>query len=461
MAITTVYYRPHAYMSGYNPIPWSFLSDQIGQLDFTYVIDLYINGATGTTYRLKQRPNPIGVGMVDVSSIVQPYLRLTDFSAEEGWSLPFRAGGESLTDVYLKVGEEYRIAAGEPLEIYDGFTQTIGEPAYFIFNAEYNYPVDVLPASLPYLESQENLASTTPYGVWVPYLMDGNGEFLKYGANSQTVAPWDHHTLTFINWNYDATDTYAGQVQSMVVNFTGTTGATGQIVYQNIQSNGGGPATSAAYTYQTPVLGYTTMTFKCGPKDIWPAGPVPASYTVQAYYKNTPTTATGPQAPASEIVTFTVKDPCENLYPQVRLSWLNALGGRDYYNFDMFYEKTTSSAEETYNQLGLRWSATTPVVLDTEPNTESNWQRGGNKSFNKTIVTTMEIQSDWLLQEQVDFLGGIPESPSVWAYISDDPTPITVSVRNLEYKYKNVRQNKLVQVALTLTETKLQTKQNL
>jgi hypothetical protein len=163
---------------------------------------------------------------------------------------------------------------------------------------------------------------------------------------------------------------------------------------------------------------------------------------------------------ASETVTFTLDTYCQDLYPVVRLSWLNDLGGRDYYNFNMFYEQTSSSTEDTYSQNPLNWNSTVPVVTNKNGNTSLNWMRGGAKSFNKVVNRTFTIQSDWLTQDKVNFLGQVPESPSVWAYIGDVATPYTIIIDKADYTYKNVKQTKLVQATFVCKMTKTQPKQN-
>ena len=80
---------------------------------------------------------------------------------------------------------------------------------------------------------------------------------------------------------------------------------------------------------------------------------------------------------------------------------------------------------------------------------------------NKVVTNNFAIQTDYLLQDEVDYLGAISESPSVWAYIGDDPTPYTVTVNTISYNYKLVKQVKLVQAIYDLTYTKTQQKQNL
>ena len=127
----------------------------------------------------------------------------------------------------------------------------------------------------------------------------------------------------------------------------------------------------------------------------------------------------------------------------------------------MKYEKSTNSTESEYYQTTLDWSSVRPVQMTSETNTNENWQRGGNKSYNKVVTETFLIESNWLDQTKVDFLGAIAESPSVWAYIGSNKIPYTAKVNNASYSYKLVKQEKLVQASFELTITKVQQKQNL
>lgn len=459
MAITSVYYKPHIYSPGFNPLIWSFISDEYPQTDFSYVIDLYINGATGPSYTLKQRPSPSGVCMVDVSSILQGNINLADYSVEAGWPTDFRNSDEITPNVYLKVGEEYIVNG--VLTTFNGSGAT-GAPAFDIFAREANKPVRVIPSALTYDDSVEHISLTTNYGYYAPYIMDGDGQFLKRLGNTQDIALDQYHTLSFLNWNDfpEEAGSYASPVQGVRVIFYSATGPVNDIFYQNIVSNGGGPMTAANYTTATETRKTNMITFACGTEDLGVTSNV-EYYTVQAYYKNTATTDTTPQAVASELVTFNVKDYCENLYPVVRLSWLNDLGGRDYFNFDMFFEKTTSSPGESWYQTPIDWSAETPYALSSDADKTRNWLRGGAKTFGKSVATSFTIQTDFLLQSDVDALAQIPESTSVWAYIGNATYPVTIDITNVDYTYMNVKQRKLVQVTMDCVVTKTQPKQNM
>ena len=147
--ITTVSYKPARIGTPYNPIVWSVLSDQIGQKDFQYVIDVYINGTKVT--RLRQRPNPVGIGMWDVSSIVQPYLKISNFTqgeleAPDTTAGTFTTNESASVQVYCKVGEQY----GPSQTIYNGVaTGIVGDPAYAVYSANSyaTLPVSVIAGS--------------------------------------------------------------------------------------------------------------------------------------------------------------------------------------------------------------------------------------------------------------------------------------------------------------------------
>jgi hypothetical protein len=473
--ITNIFYKPHVYSAGYNPIVWSFFSDKAAEVDFSYLIDVYVNAATGSTtptYSLIQRPNQVGVGLVDVSSIVQPFVELTDYSVEQGYDKFYRNSLEITPSVFIKVGEQYVGASGGAPIQFNGYGTT-GAAAFYMGSIEqFAYPVSVMPAALPWETAVASMADTDngSYGFFSKYMMGATGtadialpggKFLKRDSNNISVRLTDHHTLSFINWNYRfLTGTWGRPVQGINVVTTNNVGAQVSTFFANTLGAGLGPQTNSAYTSATWTRETAMGTFRCGPKDLNLTSDI-VSYTVTAYTKTTATSSATPQTVASEQVTFTIDTDCQDLYPVVRLSFLNDLGGRDYYNFNMFYELTSTSTEQTYSQAPLNWNGTVPVVIDkVNTNNSTNWMRGGAKSFNKVVNRTFTIQSDWLTQEYVEFLGAIPESPSVWAYIGTEPIPYTIIIEKADYTYKNVKQIKMVQATFVCKMTKTQPKQN-
>lgn len=468
MAISSVPYKPHLWSQAYNPIMWTVQSNQVTQPNFKFVFDLYVNGAATYNYRLKQNPNPSSYGMIDVSSFMQPFADVDLYAPETTMYTNWWASTENMVaTVDVLVGEEYSVNGA--LTMFNGSGVT-GSPAYQLTAQESgtnNDQVRVLPAALPYEDSVDIMsANTTNYPFWSDYTMDGNGLFLKRQSGDISVYDYDTASLAFLNW-WDGGSVFNRAVQLAQFkqyDANGTLLRTDNI--QNTTTAGGGPNAAANYTTQTWNRFYLMLYLQTGPANlktqgIWNAST--AYYTVQLFAKTSATTSTSPGTAVSELVTYRITDACTDLYPRVRVSWLNDLGGRDYWNFTMFYEKTTNSPGETYQQSNYNYSGQYPVPVASAPSNSTindKWLRGGNRSFNKVVTESFSIQTDFLLQEEVDFLGAIGQSPQVWIYVGDETVPKLVTVNNVTYTYKLVKQTKLVQATYDMTYTKITKKQN-
>ena len=189
---------------------------------------------------------------------------------------------------------------------------------------------------------------------------------------------------------------------------------------------------------------------------------MPAYYTVQLFANLTigaGCVVTGsPSVPLSELVTIRITEDCAStLYPRVRVAWLNSLGGRDYWNFTMFAEETLDTTRNEYYQPEILWSNTTPVI--TSGDKTQNWLHGGNKSYNQTSITKWTIMSDWLTQEEVDFLKEIVQSPQHWAYIGQEDFPYTGKIVETSYTVKTIKMVKMFKLTFnfqTSTERSMQ-----
>jgi hypothetical protein len=159
----------------------------------------------------------------------------------------------------------------------------------------------------------------------------------------------------------------------------------------------------------------------------------------------------------TEKVTLNIIEECEPaLYPRVRLSWLNELGGRDYCNFTMFTEKTIETTQQVYSQEQMQWSSLKPVQTGVTDPIRNLGILGGDKIYNKSAKTSYKIMTDYLDQEQAALLESLQKSPQVIAYINEGNSATaapgfghdfayTVNIKQASYTTKNVRQVKLVQ----------------
>jgi hypothetical protein len=492
--ITSVTYKPSYLQGAYNPIIWSFFSDKILQPDFKYVIDVYQNGVK--ILRLKQRPNPSGYGMVDISMIVQGYLQVNNPNsplAQGETTINYNTGelfesnGTLSGHYFIKVGEEYNSGSG--LLIYNGVTNSVGEPAYEIYSNKTGYtslPIHVWPATVDYRRQQYAMSNYT--AVSGAYGLDPiNNRVYDHGyaetitrlayplmenSLTQDLYTFDKMVLSFINWSAYPSTPDMRTIYGFRYKFydaAGTLVNTSDIPV--ITSRGAGPRTICSTTITDAQLDeqYDIIHVLASPEDVVTA--IGGSAAVQAggrmeiqgYAKGSGCTFL---KPITENVVINLLEYCEPaLYPRVRLSWLNTLGGRDYLNFTMFTEKTTNVTQQSYSQEEINWSSPTPVPLGVTAPPQNLATQGGDKIYNKQAITSFKISSDWLPQDQVDLLEGLVKSPQVLAYIHsgaafDDDFPYQVNVKQASYTSKNVRQTKLVQATFDVEVTITQKIQN-
>lgn len=468
MSIISVQHRPYVWNPSYTDLVWQCLSNQTAQLDFKYVFDVYINGVFKN--RIKQRPNPAGYGIIDLGQYVSGFLDpaqgiLEDPSSTTIWGTGSTIGGE----VYILTGEEYRGATGGALTIYNGIGQTAGAPSYPLkargdgivlatgntgtnvrFHAGYKDSYDT------YLFEQNPTATDYPYS-----MKPGTGHtglFRSHsvtGTNllrSNTVSSDDHHTLTF--WNRtDGTGTnwyvYAAQF-AFFYGGSGTSYGTDEVY--NTTTNGGGPNGSCSTIIGGPASAtYNIGQLACGPKDvetyIGTLAPGTERYTVQLFAAP----ATGVTStcdlgnPLSEPMEFVIDDCNPSGFGHWRFSWLNDLGGRDWFNFTRRNTEIYNSKVETYYKEPKYWSAGVYGASTISPATY------GDSVSNKTIDVTFSAMTDWVTEDQSEFLKGLFNSPHVLGWDPNGAGPFLVTIKSSSYEVQTYARQKMFNYSIDFT----------
>lgn len=489
MAINTTPYKPQWISPAYNPIVWSVSSTKINSTDFKYVFDIYEVGNPVAIQRIKQRANPGGYGMIDISTLVQGYLESSNVNAattqgeltiEYTANRVFADNNLMSKKYFVKVGEEYTV--GGVTLIYNGVTDTSGEPNFLLYSGNTQMgntttPVTVFCASLQDMEQQWQMRNTTASGVFGnanggnPFnantIYDKNWGLahpLNFASLEQDVYQFDNTILSYLNWSpiTDGTDQYT------IFGFRfNRLNAAGNIINSTdrpmIQQYGFGQRVSCDDVITTTLdAKYALVHVLASPDKLatalgWTAIQPGETITIQGFNKAAGSGCTFGTAVTVESK-FNIQEYCIPLYPRVRLSWFNTLGGRDYANFTMFTEKTINTSQSNYSQEQLNYSGATPVPtgqLYSAPY-GNTMVKGGAKPYAKQAETMYAIQSDWLTQDQIDVLEGLVKSPQVLAYIKDannllaDDIPYNCTVTNSSYTTKNVRQTKLVQGTFTV-----------
>ena len=483
--ITNVVYKPARVGTPYNPIVWSVVSDQTAQKDFQYVIDVYVNDVFVT--RLRQRPNPSGYGMWDVSSIVQGYLKVTNFTQGElespnttaGW---FHTNEEASVHVYCKVGEQY----GPSQTIRTGVSNAVGDPSYAVYSAYAikDLPVTVIAGSLTDHQSLWNMQNPATNGIWTTDPFNGNihYEWAAGGASplskqmsryalgyTRSLYSFDAATISFLN--YSAQNGTEGTIYGFRFSYYPATGSNLSTDVFMLTTNGFGPRVLCNNTITgQPASLYDIVHINTSPSHLsvltgWNIQPGDR-YAIQGYSKNP--AGCSFLYPVTEKVWYTVEEYCETLYPRVRLSWLNELGGRDYWNFTMLAEKTTDVTFEQYGQNQVNWSGLYPVpqLSSTYPPMKTLPIQGGDKIYNKYAKTKWKIQTDWLSQEELNLMDALLKSPQVLAYIHDednaiyDAFPYSCKISDKSFTTQLVKQKKVISATFEIEINMPQALQN-
>ena len=468
MSIVSVQHRPYVWNPSYTDLVWQCLSDKTAQLDFKYVFDVYINGAF--VNRIKQRPNPAGYGLINLGQFVAGYLDpsvglLEDPANNTIWGTGSTIGGE----VFLLTGEEYRGATGGALTIYNGVGNTAGAPAFRLaarndgiviatgntgtavrFHAGYKDAYDT------FLFEQNPTNTDYPYvlkpatghtGLYRSYSVTGTNDL-----RSNTVTSTDRHTLTF--WNrLDGTGTafyvYAAQFEFWA---TGATAPYGTDEVYNTVSAGGGPWTVCSTNFGTTAgTQYNVGQIACGPQDvinfIGALAPNTERYTVQLFRAPASgVTASCDLGPAlSEKMEFVIDDCNPSDFGRWRFSWLNDLGGRDWFNFDRRNTETYNSKVETYYKEPKYNSAGIYGARTLSPATY------GDSTANKTIETTYSAMTDWVTQEQSEYLKGLFNSPHVLGWDPDNRGPFLVAIKSTSYEVQTYARQKMFNYQIDFT----------
>jgi hypothetical protein len=198
--------------------------------------------------------------------------------------------------------------------------------------------------------------------------------------------------------------------------------------------------TQVAY-YDVQLFSFAGPTF---PGTTAPSTPYPAdegfAYGV--------TGTSGYNYPISQVVRYVIYNPDPNDYPPIRFSWLNSLGGRDYYNFTKYFEVTTETdTSNTFWRDPAYWNnASSSHTWVSAP-----WQ-GGTQVINNTVTRKITVVSDYIPAAEVTFLKSLYNSPLVHVWLPWNPLyPLTAVRTDASYSEKKQISidSKLVQLSWT------------
>jgi len=373
-------------------------------------------GASSLVATLKTNPNSAGVGIFDLSPILDNYVS-PDFEGGDGKSdgtpdeseykqSPFSNERHSIHTIdkycanqnackYFRVvfNMEYAGAAGGGTTIQDPVGETsayVTSEEHLIFNG--------------FLDDNDILKeSGGDYGYhlsWNDWIMAGTSDqFLTNAPKKQYIREDDYATLAFFN-NLKSSGSYQtipksfeigsgsatwGSVKFVKAQFYYNGSTAGSVIQFQITYNGAYHATNTSDSNHK--LHYRGV----GPANLENGGSsIPANwdyYTIIAYDDDNQV--------ISDTYEFHKQDDSCKGYETIRLTWLNKFGVWDYYNFTQKNIRTYEKESVTYEQQDGTWNGDKFVI---------DGYKGGQRIYKHKATELITLNSNFITEEECQWL---------------------------------------------------------
>jgi len=265
-------------------------ADTTNQPKFRYVYELYVEGYK--VFEGKSTPNPYGLGIIDVSRVLDSYLQNYPVAYHNTTPIflhqtsPFsRPYGNEVVDYYILVGEEYSDSFVGALTGFTGIGTQVGFPS--VPSSTYKSFLSTMGvnrnATLEEFDINKFVLSGNPTPAF-PYTT--TNLFLTNSPRIRDISIDEYYTLSFTNAQLGGT--LVSEPYYVEYNFYDVNGfLIDTKKYSNILSNGGGPMTSCTQDYQnytfTGLSNYNILNVGAGPLNIYQFPGHTSYYTVQLY----------------------------------------------------------------------------------------------------------------------------------------------------------------------------------
>lgn len=301
MSIAVLYEPPIFQPVLTNGLFFTVSADTTNNYRFRYTYDLYVNGVN--VFQGKATPNPFGLGVIDVSRILQTYCSNSPISVWNTTNIythqtfPFsRPYTDESINYQVKFGYEYSSTELGSVTGFTGSGNTQGNPS--------------IPSTLlkTFQSTMGVNGRATQQNFDIdPFVLSGapttsnpttSGLYLTNSPRTRDLEDEDYYTLAFTNWYLS--DNVLSQPYYVEYKFYDDQGTliTG-VTIDNVLTNGGGPLPDCSYVYQSynGLLSsgnttYNTMYVGAGPRNLQSIIPAnTAQYTVQLFGNFTGTTS--------------------------------------------------------------------------------------------------------------------------------------------------------------------------
>ena len=404
------------------------------ELRVKFCVDIHIsktipNVNTTTDFKgtFKTTPNNAGVGMFDLQSILENYVKADNMAAN---------------------GSKYKLVLTDsenphPLHLIDKFSlntntlRILGTKFYVEYldtdttSSTYNTVVPVISTEVAgasqaffngYLKYSDILlkqSSGPSFGFDMnPFVLtDSSSRFLTNAPNEQYANIDDYGTIAFIPTN---------KIDRVTANYYDKDGVGLSSEIINFNENNGAYDTFPGLSSQQIVY------FGCFPANLRNWSTIFNSGVVSPYIQGGRIEYTfaslSPTTQRAEKLTIYVNCPDKLGYEPIRLCWLNQWGAWDYYTFTQKSVKSFNTSGSTYTQLQGTWNKSTY---------EYAGHKGGKKSFRVNTTEKITMNTDFVKEVDNVMFEELINSPEVYQLdgYQDDPTGIAGTQKSILNNY--------------------------
>jgi hypothetical protein len=417
---------------------WEVTSVSASNAQYQYICVLQ-DGCGTTLTTIKQQPNPSLKGVFNLGRIVRQYLGYDVDQFDMGTSSLFYKNSQTAKFFKVVFGEEYGTSISSSVSVYNGITNaTTGSPAYSGSIPYYYLLNGTIDPNYGYFNWQ-----TSSY--YSPQATPSSASFTKNVAltaasRTQLARSTDYLTVGVLNGSLTGSTTVAQDIYALNVNiYSGGTIVDSFTEYNASSTTSslfGGPRTtpvqlwSAVSTLQTctnPAGSQTSGSFLLnvgiGPQNITNHGTYNLLTQPWDYYTATlqPQKSAGVANTSASWDTFTINRQDPNCgYDGVRFAWVNDFGTWDWFTFTLQSDDSVNLERGIYKQNFVDYSTNTNSVIYDK-------KRRGNNSYYVNIVDNFIANSDWLTQEEADYLTNLFYSPNVYIQVGTEMLPVIIT----------------------------------
>jgi len=387
-------------------------SNNTNSPQFQFVMEV----SDGTdTLTIKQQPNPSNKGVFNIGQITRDYVGVDTYFKTAKVATSTYSGKTISTVLYEETGSSVSSSVG--------YSSGISGSQLYLTNGVNDYDDWNFPSSSYYSGSGVLQDSTF-----------NRQDALTNAPLTQSIRNDEYATLSVYNGNFDNSTTKAHDIYAIQVNVYNEAGSQIQnFDWENITGNGGGPRTSAVTQLWADVAASQTDSTKlihiaAGPQNFADAGNTLNSnwaYYNISFYEQASDGLENNEGVWSKRMYTKEQGRCG--YDGTRFAFLNELGAYDYVNFGLADTKIDNITRKNFEQNFVNYSTSTNgIAYDTT--------RRGSKTYSTTYTETRRAESDYLLQDDADWLRQLIESPEVYIQDGSDFRPIVITTSNYTYK---------------------------